>query len=340
MGGRRRRGDRAVELRVGDPRRQRRERLGRIVARLPREAPVVDRAAIQPRRRAGLQTAEREARPREALREAHRGRVAEATGRPALPPEMDLAAQEGAGGQHHGARAPGAPVGRQDAADRAARVEQQVVDGSLGDREVRLPGEQRADGLAIERAVGLRPRPAHGRALAAVEDAELDAGAVDRARHQAVERIDLAHEVAAAEAADRRVAGHRADGLPLVGQQQRARADPGARGGRLAAGMAAADDDHVVSRHGAMLSCGAGRPSIAICAQKANRQTPVRRLPIIADWQTAGRSAGALVRTPSARSPSACGSDSRHRARRPWRRRGRRPRCAGSCSAGPATSYR
>ena len=65
---------------------------------------------------------------------------------------------------------------------------------------------------AIELAVGLGARALHRRALGAVEQAELDAGGVGDPAHHAVERIDLAHQVALAEPADRRVAGHLADG--------------------------------------------------------------------------------------------------------------------------------
>ena len=61
----------------------------------------------------------------------------------------------------------------------------------------------------------------------------------------AVEGVDLADQVALAQAADGRVAGHLADRLELVGEQQRARAQPRGRGRGLAAGVAAADDDHV-----------------------------------------------------------------------------------------------
>ena len=64
---------------------------------------------------------------------------------------------------------------------------------------------------SIELAVGLGARPAHGRPLAAVEQPELDAGGVGHAAHQAIERVDLAHQMALAQPADRRIAGHRAD---------------------------------------------------------------------------------------------------------------------------------
>src|SRR5690606_26263139 len=84
----------------------------------------------------------------------------------------------------------------------------------------------------------------HRGPLARVECAELDAGLVGGERHRAAKRVDLAHEVALADPADRRVAGHLAERLDAAREQQRGRA--GARGGErgLRAGMAAADDDH------------------------------------------------------------------------------------------------
>ena len=73
-------------------------------------------------------------------------------------------------------------------------------------------------GGGVKLAVGLRTRTAHGRPLAAVEHAELNAGrASATASHQAVERIDLADQMTLAEAADRRVARHRPDGREAMG---------------------------------------------------------------------------------------------------------------------------
>ena len=112
---------------------------------------------------------------------------------------------------------------------------------------LRLLAEQILHGLAIELAVGLGARAAHGRALAPVQHPELDAAAIGRPRHHAVERIDLADEMALAEPADRRIAGHHADGLGLMRHQRRARAEPRRSGGGLDAGMAAADDDDVIA---------------------------------------------------------------------------------------------
>ena len=80
------------------------------------------------------------------------------------------------------------------------------------DRQVGHRFDRRLHGRGIELAVGLGARAAHRRALAAVEHAELDAAGVRHAAHEAVERVDLAHEMALSEPADRRIARHGADG--------------------------------------------------------------------------------------------------------------------------------
>ena len=100
----------------------------------------------------------------------------------------------------------------------------------------------------IELAIGLGARTAHGRALAAVQNPELDAALVGDAAHQAVERIDLADQMAFAEPADGRIAGHGADGGELMRDQRGSRAHAGRRGRGFTAGMAAADHDDVELR--------------------------------------------------------------------------------------------
>ena len=73
----------------------------------------------------------------------------------------------------------------------------------------------------------------------------MNASRIRRAAHQPIQRIDLAHQVALADAADRRVAGHLADRLDAMGQQQRPRSDARGRRGCLAPGMSAADHHHI-----------------------------------------------------------------------------------------------
>jgi hypothetical protein len=161
---------------------------------------------------------------------------------------MDKAAEKGAGGQHHPAGGEPAAVAEADAADPARGIQQQVLGGAFDDVEAAKLRQNRRHGLPVELAVGLRPRAPHRRSLAAVQDAELDAGAVDGAAHDAVQRVDLAHQVAFGEAADRRVARHLADRRAGMRQQRGAGADPRRGRGGLAAGMPAADHDDVIAQ--------------------------------------------------------------------------------------------
>ncbi len=100
-------------------------------------------------------------------------------------------------------------------------------------------------GLRVKLAIGLGARAAHRRAFAAVENAELDAAGVGDAAHQAVEGIDFPHQMALAEPADGRIAGHGADGGEPVRHQRGFRAHAGGRSRGFTAGMAAANHDDV-----------------------------------------------------------------------------------------------
>ena len=92
----------------------------------------------------------------------------------------------------------------------------------------------------------------HGRALAAVQHAELDASGVDGTPHRTTEGVNLADDLSLAHAADGRVAAHQGDGVEVTGQNRGfgAEARSGQRG--LSTGMAAADHyyvEFVGSRH-------------------------------------------------------------------------------------------
>ena len=243
-------GDVAIDLRPRDRFRQIGEGLRRVVARLALEAVIVDGPAVQPRRRTGLQPAGREAEPSQRRGQGARRPLADTAGRPSLFANMDDAAQERARRQNHGAGQKALPGLRDHPPAAAAVVQDQVLGGAGMNPQARLFGENGLNRLAVELAVGLRTGAANSRPPTAVEHAELDPGAVDGAAHDAVQGVDLAHEVALAQPADRRVAGHHADGLGLVGQQQGPGAEPGRRRRGLAAGMAAADHDHVMTGHG------------------------------------------------------------------------------------------
>ena len=161
---------------------------------------------------------------------------------------MHPAVQERAGGQHHrlategnaqlgdGARHPVHPT---------ITFHHQIVHRLLKQPQIGLVLQPLADGGFVQHPVRLGPGGAHGRAFAAVQDAELDAGFVGGRRHGATQRVHLFDQMAFADAADGRVTAHLAQGLDVVRQQQggAAHARSGQRG--LGARMAAADHDDV-----------------------------------------------------------------------------------------------
>ena len=97
----------------------------------------------------------------------------------------------------------------------------------------------------VKCAVCLGPRAAHSRSFALVQDAELDASLVYGPAHEAVEGINLAHQLALGETTNCRIAGHFTDGARIMGHQQGASAETGGDRRRLTASMATADHDHV-----------------------------------------------------------------------------------------------
>ena len=120
-------------------------------------------------------------------------------------------------------------------------VDQQGRGRARDDGQIGLGCDRSLHGLPIELAVCLGAGTAHGRALGAVEQAELDAGLIGHPAHQPVQRIDLAHQMAFAKPADGRIAGHFADRVGAMGQQGGAGAQAGCSGRCLRPGMAAAD---------------------------------------------------------------------------------------------------
>src|SRR5690606_29135379 len=127
----------------------------------------------------------------------------------------------------------------------AATLDDEVARLLLEEREIRFVLEPRTDRAPVQHAIGLRPRRAHRRALARIQRAELDAGLIDRSRHGAPERIDFAHEVALADAADRGIAAHRPERFEALREQQRTPAHAGRRERSLGTGVTAADHDDV-----------------------------------------------------------------------------------------------
>ena len=239
--------------------RQRRHGPALAVRRLLLQHRPVDGAAVNARRRPGLQPADRQADL--AQLHAQRG-CCPLAGTTAdidiLAPEQ-LAAQEGAGGQHDRGRRQRPAIGQRQTGHRAL-ADDQAHRLALNNLQPRLGVKHLVDRRLVALAVGLHARPLHGGALAAVEHAIMDRSGVSRAADQAVERVDLADQMALAQTADRRVAGHGTHGRPLEGQQRHRCALARCRSGRLAAGMAATDHDHIIAcSHGGPISDSGAR---------------------------------------------------------------------------------
>src|SRR5512136_2662900 len=126
---------------------------------------VANRAAVESRRRAGLEPAHAEAQAIEALAETERGRLADAAGRDLALADMNEPPQEGTGGEDHGAGADAPAIGGDDAAD-SAMVDDQVFDRRFEDFQPLRSADRRLHGLTVELAVGLGAGPLHRRALA------------------------------------------------------------------------------------------------------------------------------------------------------------------------------
>src|SRR5215471_943886 len=98
----------------------------------------------------------------------------------------------------------------------------------------------------VELAIRLGSRTSHRRPLPAVEHAKLNASEIRNAAHQAVERIDLPHQMPLAETTDRGIARHRADRVKAMRNERRTGSHAGSRGGRLTSGMAAANNYDII----------------------------------------------------------------------------------------------
>jgi hypothetical protein len=115
--------------------------------------------------------------------------------------------------------------------------------------DVGLGFERLANPPAVAGFVGLRARRPHCRTPAPIEQFELDAGCVDRFRHQPAERVYLSDQMAFSGSADRRVAGHQRDRLRRQTAEPDGAAQSGGGSGRLDARVAGPNDDYIEFSH-------------------------------------------------------------------------------------------
>ena len=160
---------------------------------------------------------------------------------------MDAPVKEGARGEEDMAAAEFEAQGRCRARD-AAVFGEDVRHLVLPEGEARLAVERGLDRVLIGLAVHLGAGGAHGRPLAHVERAELDARGVGPEAHHAAEGVDLAHHVALGEAADGRIAGEVPEAVEVAAHEQHGKAQPRQGHGRFRPGVAAARHEAVEGR--------------------------------------------------------------------------------------------
>ena len=98
-------------------------------------------------------------------------------------------------------------------------------------------------------AVSLDPRPLDGTALRPIEHAVMDRAGIGGPGDDPVAGINLTHQVALAQTADRRITAHRPDRIEVKADQRRARAHARRDGGCLHSGVPAANHDDVELVH-------------------------------------------------------------------------------------------
>ena len=99
---------------------------------------------------------------------------------------------------------------------------------------------------AVHRLVGLCARRMHRRALAAIEQAELDSRCVDGFAHLSAEGVDFAGHLTFRDAANRRIAGHASDSRQIGGDEKTMKPASGNGQRRFTASMASADNYDIV----------------------------------------------------------------------------------------------
>ena len=236
----------------------------------------VDGAAVEARRRAGLEAAAAQTELLQGFAEQDRGWFAGASCGILLLAAVDEAVEECAGGDDDGGGADGAAVAEADAADRttvrcgcgagiefgrpvfsyefpvlsdwaemSAVFNNQIRNFRLLDFQVGLRFQHFAHFQPVGLLVALGAGRPHGRAARGVEQPELDADGVGDFAHDAAQGVHFADQVSLGNAADRRIAGHLGNEVDVEGVEGGLQAHAGGGHGGFAAGVSGADDDYI-----------------------------------------------------------------------------------------------
>jgi hypothetical protein len=198
---------------------QKRKGRRRIIAVLNIEPSPINRPAIQPGRGSCLQPPEAKLQTMKRVRKTQRGQVPDPTGRDLFLTDMDDSVQKSSGGKHHATGAYLISGARNNPGRLPRLITEQVFRRGFANRQIGLFRQDALHGVSVELAIGLGPRPADSGTFAAVENAKLDTGAINRPSHHAIQRVDLPDQLAFGEAANRWITGHFSDRCAFLGQE-------------------------------------------------------------------------------------------------------------------------
>ena len=120
---------------------------------------------------------------------------------------VDLSIQESARGKHHGCRTK-LYARLRNGAHHPIALNHQVFYRLLEQPQIRLVFQHRTNGGLVQNAVCLSAGCANGRPFGTVQNTKLDTTLVCGQGHGTAQRIYLFHQMAFADAANRRVAAH------------------------------------------------------------------------------------------------------------------------------------
>jgi len=133
---------------------------------------------------------------------------------------MDETREEGAGREHDRSGMQFGPRPRSDTEHPPFRQDQ-VLGPLLQHGQILFCADRVLHRALVELTISLGTRPTNSRTLSPVQQPELDSRLVGDPPHQSVERVDLPDQMPLAQPADRWIAGHFADRVAAMRQQER-----------------------------------------------------------------------------------------------------------------------
>ena len=231
-----------------------REGLGVVVAGVDLAAVVVNRTSAESRRRARFEPPDPKAQPQQCGADAGRGSLAGSPAWRLCLARVHDGLQERTGGDDHGRcpvdEAAAYPHAGHEGSSCGAGFGEDIFHLILSQVQIVLLFQDAFDLLLIGLLVGLGPGAVHGRAFAAVEHAELQAGGVGDTPHRTAQGIDFSSDLSLGDSADRRVAAHLSHGIEVGCQQSHVRAETRGSQRGLRTCVPAADHEDVVGAHG------------------------------------------------------------------------------------------